>query len=127
MNNNIIILIGRILLAHMFLLSGIQKIFTYAGTAQYMDSAGVPGILLPLAIIVEIGGALGLILGWYTRWAAWALALFTVLAGVLFHWNFQDQMQTIMLMKNFCIVGGMLVLAATGAGAISMDAKFGKQ
>lgn len=125
--SNYATLLGRILLAHMFLISGIQKISGYAGTQQYMESVGLPGMLLPLVILLEIGGGLALILGWFTRWAAWALGAFTLLAGILFHWNFADQMQTIMFMKNICIVGGMLILAEHGAGAFSLDAKFGKK
>src|SRR5690606_101128 len=120
-------LLGRMLLAPMFLISGIQKISGYAGTQQYMESVGLPGMLLPLVILLEIGGGLALILGWFTRWAAWALAAFTLLAGILFHWDPANQMQTIMFMKNICIVGGMLILAEHGAGAFSLDAKFGKK
>jgi len=125
--SNYATLLGRILLAHMFLISGIQKISGYAGTQQYMESVGLPGMLLPLVILLEIGGGLALILGWFTRWAAWALAAFTLLAGILFHWDPANQMQTIMFMKNICIVGGMLILAEHGAGAFSLDAKFGKK
>ncbi len=114
-------LAGRILLAHIFLLAGLNKIGGYAGTQAYMESAGVPGALLPLVIALEIGGALALIVGWQTRIAAWALALFSIVAAILFHANFSDQIQMIMFMKNFAIAGGLLVLAANGAGAFSLD------
>ncbi len=68
------VLIGRILLAQIFLLAGTSKIFEYAGTQSYMEAMGVPGALLPLVILLEIGGSLALIIGWQTRWAAAALA-----------------------------------------------------
>ena len=118
-----IILAGRILLAHIFLLAGINKISGYAGTQAYMDSMGVPGMLLPLVILLEIGGALALIVGWQTRWVAYALAGFTVVAALIFHSNFGDQMQTIMFMKNLAITGGMLILAVNGPGALSLGKK----
>lgn len=115
-------LAGRILLAHIFLLAGLNKIGGgYAGTQAYMESVGVPGMLLPLVIALEIGGALALIVGWQTRLAAWALALFSIVAAILFHANFSDQIQMIMFMKNFAIAGGLLVLAANGAGAFSLE------
>ena len=121
--NRYIQLVGRVLLAHIFLLAGINKISGYAGTQTYMDSMGIPGMLLPLVILLEIGGALALILGWQTKWAAYALAGFTILSAAIFHSNFADQMQMIMFMKNLAIAGGMLILAVNGAGAFSLDKK----
>ncbi len=118
-------LTGRILLALIFLMAGLNKIGGYAGTQGYMESHGVPGALLPLVILVEVGGALALIVGWQTRIAAWALAGFTLLAGLLFHNDFGNQMQLIMFMKNLAITGGLLVVAANGAGAFSLDARRG--
>jgi putative oxidoreductase len=115
------VLAGRILLAHIFLLSGITKISGYAGTQGWMESMGVPGMLLPLVILLEIGGALALIVGWQTKWAAWALAAFSVVAAIIFHSNFADQMQSILFMKNLAMAGGLLVLAAHGAGPVSLD------
>jgi putative oxidoreductase len=116
-------LVGRVLLAHIFLLAGINKISGFAGTQAYMDSMGVPGMLLPLVILLEIGGGLALILGWQTRWAAYALAGFTVVAALIFHSNLGDQMQMIMFMKNLSIAGGLLILAVNGAGAFSLGKK----
>lgn len=116
-------LVGRIMLAHIFLLAGINKIAGYAGTQGYMESMGVPGGLLPLVILVEVVGGLALIVGWQTKWASLALAGFTLLAGFLFHFSPGDQMQSIMLMKNISISGGLLVLAAYGPGAFSLDKK----
>ncbi len=114
-------LAGRILLAHIFLLAGINKITGYSGTQAYMESMGVPGMLLPLVILLEIGGAVALIVGWQTRWAAYALALFSIVAAVIFHGNLADQMQMILFMKNWALAGGLLVLAANGAGAFSLE------
>ena len=115
--------IGRIMLAHIFLLAGINKISGYAGTQGYMEAMGVPGGLLPLVILLEIVGGLALIVGWQTRWASLALAGFTLVAAFLFHFNLSDQMQSILFMKNISITGGLLILAAYGAGAFSVDKK----
>jgi len=120
---NVVDLVGRILLATIFLLSGINKIGGYAATAGYMAAMGVPGALLPLVILLEIGGALAIIVGWQTRITAFLLAGFTLLAGVIFHSNFADQMQMIMFLKNVAITGGFLVLVAHGAGGLSIDNK----
>ena len=114
-------LVGRILLAHIFLLAGINKITGYSGTQGYMEGMGVPGMLLPLVILLEIGGALALIVGWQTRWAAYALALFSIVAALIFHSNLSEQIQMILFMKNWALAGGLLVLAANGAGAFSLE------
>ncbi|WPC06713.1 DoxX family protein [Pseudomonas benzenivorans] len=124
--NNAIVLLARLLLAHIFLLAGINKIGGYAGTQGYMESMGVPGALLPLVILLEVGGGLALILGFLTRWAALALAGFSVAAAVIFHTNFDEQMQMILFMKNFAMAGGLLMLYVHGAGAISIDAMRGR-
>ena len=114
-------LAGRVLLAHIFLLAGINKITGYSGTQGYMEAMGIPGMLLPLVILLEIGGALALIAGWQTRLAAYALALFSIVSALIFHSNLGDQMQMILFMKNWAMAGGLLVLAANGAGAYSLD------
>ncbi len=119
-------LAGRVLLAAIFLLSGISKITGYAGSQAYMESAGVPGILLPGAILLEVGGALAIIAGFQTRLAALALAGFSIAAALLFHLKFGDQVQFIMFMKNLAIAGGLLVLAARGAGAWSLDRRLAR-
>ena len=116
-------LAGRVLIASIFVLSGFSKIGGYAGTQGYMEAMGVPGALLPLVIAAELGGGILVVLGLWTRLAALALAGFSVLAAVLFHFNPDDQVQMIMLMKNFAIAGGFLFLAAHGAGALSLDAR----
>nr|WP_316642789.1 DoxX family protein [uncultured Roseateles sp.] len=126
MQQNLGLLIARVLLALMFVLSGWGKISGYAGTQGYMQSAGVPGALLPLVILAELGGGLAILFGFMTRTAAVALALFTLAAGFLFHLHAGDQMQMIMFMKNLAIAGGFFALAVAGAGAFSIDARLGK-
>lgn len=121
--NNLFDLVGRILLGQLFLLAGINKISDYGGTAAYMDSVGISSMLLPLVITLEIAGGLALVLGIKVKWAASALAIFSVLAAILFHANFSDQMQTILFMKNITIAGGLLLLVTHGAGKFSLDQK----
>ena len=115
-------LVGRVLVSIIFLVSGVSKITGYTGIQAYMESAGVPGILLPLVIALEILGAVALSIGFQTRVVAAALASFTLVAGVAFHTNFGDQMQAIMFMKNLAIAGGLLFLVNRGAGSWSLDA-----
>jgi len=125
--NNVSLLLARLFLGHIFLLAGINKIGAYEGTQGYMESMGVPGELLFLVIIVEIAGGLAVILGWQVRWASWALAGFTLVAALIFHTDFADQMQSIMFMKNVAIAGGFLALATAGAGAYSIEAVIGNR
>ena len=117
---------GRALLASIFLISGVMKIGSYAATAGYMAATGVPGELLPVVIAFEILAAIALVVGWKTRLTAFLLAGFTLLSGLIFHGNFADQMQMIMFLKNVAITGGLLVLVANGAGALSRDRRAGK-
>jgi putative oxidoreductase len=116
--------LGRILLSLIFVQSGISKITNYAGMQGYMESAGVPGALLPLVIAVELLGGLAVILGWHARLAAFLLAGFSLLAGLLFHANFADQMQMILFMKNVALAGGFLMIVSHGAGPFSIDNRF---
>jgi putative oxidoreductase len=118
-------LAGRVLLVAIFLISGIEKLGGYAGTAAHMVAAGVPGALLPLVIATEIGGSLAIIVGWHTRIVAFLLAGFTLLSAVIFHSHFADQTQMVMFMKNVSIAGGFLLLVANGAGPLSLDARRG--
>jgi len=118
-----LIAIGRVLLSIIFIQAGWNKIFGYAGTAQYMEKVGVPSELLPLVILTELGGLL-ILLGLFTRWAALALAGFCVLAAWLFH-HPGDANQMISFMKNLTIAGGLLVLAGSGPGAYAIDSRRG--
>ena len=116
-------LIGRILLAVLFLLSGLSKLGNPAGTQGYIASVGLPFPVLAFVIsaVVEIGGGALLLIGYRTRLAAAALAVFTVAAAVFFHHAFGDQNQMIHFMKNLAITGGLLQVIAFGAGAFSLD------
>jgi putative oxidoreductase len=121
-------LAGRILLALLFVISGFGKITGFEGTVGYIAAKGLP---LPqlgavLAIVVELGAGILLVVGWQARWAATVLFLFLIPTTLIFH-NFwgveaaQKQMQTIQFMKNLCIMGGMLYIMAFGAGPFSVD------
>ena len=133
MNNqtqNVAALIGRIMLALIFITSGFGKIGGFEGTAGYIASKGLPvaSVVAALTILIELGGGLAILFGFLTRWAAVALAVFSVLAAVIFHayWGVPaDQVmgQQINFWKNISIAGGFLLLAGFGAGGISIDAK----
>lgn len=115
--------IGRVLLSAIFIWSGFLKIDDPAGTMQYMGSAGMPAapVAYVMAVIVEFGGGLALLLGWQARAIGIVLAIFSVVTAAVFHRNFADHMMVIQFMKNMAIAGGLLQVAAYGAGAISID------
>lgn len=119
--NKITDIIARVMLGHIFLIAGLQKIGGYEGTQGYMESVGLPGMMLPLVILLEAGAGLAIIIGWKTRWAAAALALFSIASAVLFHNNFSDHTQAIMFMKNIAIAGGLFLLTVYGASTCSID------
>lgn len=127
---NPLALIGRLLMAFLFLPAGLSKIGGFPGTVGYIASKGLPlpSVAAAIAIVVEVGCGLALIAGFGTRWAALALAGFTLVATFLFH-NFwampadQVMIQQLMFFKNIAVVGGLLLLAAYGAGQFSLDAK----
>jgi len=117
-------LVGRVLLATIFVLSGVGKIFAPEATLGYIASAGLPFPQLAFlgAVLVEVGGGLLLVVGYKTRLAAIVLAVFSVAAGLIFHSVASDQNHFIHLLKNFAIAGGLLQVAAFGAGTLSLDA-----
>ncbi len=116
------VLAARILLAVIFVVDGWLAIANYSGTVAYMQASGVPGLLLPLVILTELGGGLLVAFGLFARVAAFALAGFALLTALFFHSNFGDQNQSIHFMKNMAIAGGFLLLSANGPGAWSLDA-----
>ena len=126
MVKNVAELAGRSLLSVLFLLSGFGKIGAYAATAAYMSSFAVPSALLPVVIAAEVLGAIAIILGWQTRVTALLLAGYTLLAALVFHTNFADQIEMIMFFKNVSIAGGLLLLVANGAGPLSLDRRLAK-
>lgn len=114
---------SRLLLAYIFIMAGIGKLGAeaYAGTQGYMQAMGVPGALLPLVILTELGGGLLLLVGFQARLAAFLLAGFSLVSAVIFHYQPADQMQMIMFMKNLAIAGGLLLITQYGAGAFAID------
>jgi putative oxidoreductase len=115
-------LLARLLLAYIFIVEGWGKIFSYAAVQQYMIQRGIPGALLPLVILTELGGGMCIAAGLLTRLAALALAGFCALTALLVHANFGDPDQLINFQKNLAMAGGFLALVAFGPGAVSVDA-----
>jgi putative oxidoreductase len=115
-------LVGRALLAAIFLHEGVSKLTAYSAALAYMRAFGVPGELLPFAIAVELGCGMLILCGYQTRAAALVLAAFCVAAAVLFHRNLGDRNQLLHFEKDLAIAGGLLVLFARGAGAWALDA-----
>ena len=124
-NTSAIPTVGRILMAAIFILSGVGKLMAPAATIGYIQAMGLPlaSAGLVAAIVVELGGGLLLALGYKTRIVALVLAAFSVVTGLVFHNAVGDQNQMIHLMKNLAMAGGLLQVVAFGAGAYSLDAK----
>ena len=119
--NSLMAPIGRIFIAGIFFMAGLNKISSYENTVGFMNSAGVSGDLLPIVIALEIFGGVAVIVGWKTRIFAFLLAGFCLLSAILFHADFSNQIQMGLFMKNIAIVGGFLVLIANGGGSYSLD------
>lgn len=121
--------IGRVMMSIMFITAGWSKISGYAGTSGYMEAMGVPSALLPLVILLELGGGIMLLAGFHTRLVAFLLGGFTLIAAILFHYIPAQGMdpeaagvQMLMFMKNLTIAGGFGVLVSHGGGRYSIDA-----
>ena len=119
----VIQVLGRIFLSTIFLIEGMNKIFNYEDTIEYMENFNVPEYLAIPAIIVEILFPLLLIVGYQTKISALVLAIFTLTTALIFHTDFTNQMQLISFLKNFAIAGGFLILFINGAGKYSLDHK----
>lgn len=118
---SILAIVARVFASAIFIIAGYGKLGAgYAGTEGYMAAMGVPGGLLPLVIALELGGGIALLLGFQTRLVAFLLAGFSIVTGLIFHTG-ADQMQQIMLMKNFAMAGGLLAFTQFGAGRLSLD------
>jgi putative oxidoreductase len=117
--------LGRLLLAILFVFSGVGKLAAPAATQAYITSNGLPAPMLAfwIAVVVELGGGILLILGYRARLVALIMALFTLAAALGFHAHFGDPNQMIHFLKNIAIAGGMLQIVAFGAGAFSLDAR----
>ncbi len=118
------LLAGRLLLAFIFVHEGWTLIGNFSGAAAYMQKFGVPGLLLPAVIALELGGGLLIALGAFTRPMASLFAIFCVLTAVLFHWQFGDRNQLLHFQKDLAIAGGFLILAVSGPGDWSLDRCF---
>lgn len=127
---NPLALIGRLLMAAIFIMAGLSKVTGFSGTAGYIASVGlpIPEALTAATIVLEVVGGVALVIGYRLRLFAVLLAGFTLLAGLFFH-NFWampaevQHIQQIMFMKNLSIAGGLLIIAALGGGSLSLDAK----
>ena len=131
MNNSTIsdaaALAGRILISIIFITAGAHKIGAYAGTADYMAKMGVPGMLLPLVILTDLGGGLAILVGWQTRIVSFLMAGFCLVSGLLFHYSVGDGPNMIHFWKNVAIAGGFLAILAGGAGGWSLDGMLAKK
>jgi putative oxidoreductase len=125
--NSIIVLVGRILLAAIFILAGFSKFADIPGTAGYfgMYNLPAPSALAVISALVEVVGGIAVLIGFQTRIAAFALAAFCVLTALIAHMDWADLNQMIHFQKNLAMAGGFLVLGAYGAGALSVDARRG--
>jgi putative oxidoreductase len=118
-------LIGRILYSLMFLLFGYSKITAYAGIASYLGSLGVPApsLVTLLAIVIEVGGGLLMLVGYQTRIVSLGLAIYVMVSAFIAHSQLGDPYHFLVFMKNMAIAGGSLAFFAFGGGAYSLDAK----
>ncbi len=123
---NILDLLGRILISALFFLNGIFKINNYEGTISWMESFGMPGMFLIPAIILEVAGPILIIIGYKTKLASGLLSLFCIATAIIFHNDFDDQMQLTSFLKNIALAGGFLILYINGAKSLSLDNKFKK-
>lgn len=119
--NNASTLIGRSMISIIFIMAGFSKIGGYAGTQGYMESVGVPGLLLPAVIALELLGGIAVLLGYQTKIAALLLGGFTFLAAIIFHNDFSQQMEMILFMKNIAISGAFLLLFVHGPGQWALN------
>jgi putative oxidoreductase len=123
MNTRYLPFIGRVLIGLPFAMSGLSKLAAYSKTTAMIAAAGLPfpPLAFAVAVAIELGGGLLLVLGYHVRPIALALAIFSVAAAVSFHSNFADQNQMIHFLKNVMMAGGLLQIVAFGAGAISIE------
>ncbi|MDC9580348.1 DoxX family protein [Xenorhabdus sp. PR6a] len=116
------LLVARILISVLFIIAGYGKLGdAYSGTQAFMEAMKVPGILLPLTILLELGGGLAVMFGLLTRTTAVFTFIFCILTALLFHSDFSNDMNLTMFLKNFSIGAGYLLLAMMGPGRFSLD------
>ena len=124
--SNTLDLFGRILISVLFILNGFFKINNYDDTISWMESFDMPGVLLIPAIILEVLGPILIIIGYQTKIVAGLLSLFCITTAIIFHNDFDNQMQLTSFLKNIALAGGFLFLVVNGARELSLDKKFGK-
>jgi putative oxidoreductase len=117
--------IGRILLAQIFIIAGVEKLLDPTGTQAYMAAKGMPLTFLFFlaAVAFELGGGLSLLLGYKARWGALALVIFLIPTTLIFHTAFSEPGQQVMFMKNLAIMGGLLMIFSFGSGGFSVDGR----
>lgn len=120
MFKNIVDVISRVMLAYLFVVAGYGKLFSYEATAGYMQSMHVPSFLLPLVILLELGGGVAIIIGLFTKFTSVFIAIFSIVAAILFHQG-NDSVNSLMFMKDIGLAGGFLLLAIHGSGKFSID------
>ncbi|HEX5507453.1 MAG TPA: DoxX family protein [Pseudolabrys sp.] len=121
--NDTVALISRLFMSSLFILYGYFKLTGYAGTMAYMAKLGLPSFFAALAVIIELGGGILILLGYQTRLVSYGLAVYVIVASLIAHRHFADPNQLSHFMKNMAIVGGFLAIAASGAGALSLDGR----
>ena len=128
MNHPMVLVAGRALLSAVFLVAGVRKILIWGPQVVYFTKLGFPApeFFTVLAIVIELGAGLALLVGWKTRWAAWLLALFVLIAALMAHrfWEFDAAQQANQMnhfLKNLAIIGGLMFVAAFGPGPASVD------
>lgn len=117
--------VARILLSAIFIMAGVMKLMEPAMNQEYIAAYGIPMVFFAfvVAVVLEIGGGLSVLLGYKAKMGAWALIIFTLATTFIFHMNFVDPIQMQMFLKNLTITGGLLLVAIYGAGPMSIDAR----
>lgn len=118
---DISVLLGRVFLSLIFIFSGFSKITGYSGTAAYMESMGVPTMLLPLVILLELFGGIAILIGFKARLVALLFVGFNIVSALIFHQFWLDESQMNPFMKNIAIAGGFLMVFAHGPSSYSVD------
>lgn len=120
---NFIEFLARLMIAQIFLIAGFQKVVVFAESKDLMEAHNVPPDLLWAVVVLEIAAAIMLILGFWVRWVALALAAFCIATAVIFHANFDDPAQVFMFLKNVAMAGGLLLIVVHKACGWSIDAR----
>ena len=123
---NVLDLVGRVFISAIFLLSGLNKIQNYEGSHDWMESLGIPGILLIPSIVLEVLAPILIVVGYQVKISAALLSLFCIATAIIFHTDFSNQMQFISFFKNIGLAGGFLFLVIYGSKDFSLDKKLNR-